>query len=892
MVKYYLLVLIFFFSADCFALVVSGTVTDRTGAPVAGANVRFVDPNYLSKEYTSVTDQLGYYQIDSPTPAEISYAGTTSLYCYPNPFNRQTVVSFYLSQQQHVELAVFNMTGQKIRVIANSDFTQGHHQLVWDGLLHNRQPALPGLYVCCLQTNSRREAFKMMVLGGENTVIPISSTGEEPSTSKSMTAEGVIYTAYVSGKDFATHRVDGVDLDNSSTKDFVIDRAVWTPFSTTGNYLGVYNGKDYTPLFIKGVNMGTSVPGSWPGQIAISSEQYRRWFQMIADAGFNTIRIYTLHYPRFYEEFARYNKGNPYKPLYLLQGAWLDEEYPDDTNPDLHTMTNSFDQEIRDVVDCLHGNKTLGHRFGAAYGEFTVDVSQWLLGMIIGREVHAYEIETTDGVKPTINTYSGAHVSIKGASPSEVWVTERIDRLIAYERTKYHTNRPVAFSSWATLDPLNHPSEPENNFEDAASLDLNQLELTNAPGGFFVSYHAYPYYPNFINKDEKYQDTYDEMGLNSYLAYLHELKDHYTNHPLLIAEFGLPTSWGNARYSRSGMHHGGMTEIEQGEYTIRMFHNIHDSHCSGGVMFSWMDEWFKSTWITHPLTSDRRNLWHNISSPENNYGLIHFVPNPAYYNTRSTKDFSLSKVSKTEVWHDFAFFNIESSLKTPISKGDTLWFAIDTYLRDKGESTLPNGRKVLKNRAEFLVRVTSDSARLFVTKAYCIQGVIHMNCKSPAFQTKATDGEPWIPYRWQNDETWLSPNIQDIGKLSMLKGDGTLIGHYAVRIQNDKIFVRIPWTLLQFTDPSSAMVIDDNTSPSYCYNHWACDMHYLKSKVSDGVAVTVVYKNEVAESVPYTWHDWDVNSMEILNPNMYVEAEKASLPIIREGLKNNPFTPI
>ena len=108
---------------------------------------------------------------------------------------------------------------------------------------------------------------------------------------------------------------------------FDVSGTVFVPFSTAGNYLSVFNGTVYTPFFVKGVNLGASVPGSWPGQLAITSEQYARWFRMMTGAGFNTVYIYTLHQPRFYAEFARYNMENPDKPLYLLQGVWLPEEY-------------------------------------------------------------------------------------------------------------------------------------------------------------------------------------------------------------------------------------------------------------------------------------------------------------------------------------------------------------------------------------------------------------------------------------------------------------------------------------------------------------------------------------------------------------------------------------
>ena len=59
-----------------------------------------------------------------------------------------------------------------------------------------------------------------------------------------------------------------------------------------------------------------------------------------------------------------------------------------------------------------------------------------------------------------------------------------------------------------------------------------------------------------------------------------------------------------------------------------------DADCAGGFMFAWMDEWFKPTWIVSYLESfgffsgyaiiPTRQLWHNLTSPEQNFGLISF----------------------------------------------------------------------------------------------------------------------------------------------------------------------------------------------------------------------------------------------------------------------------
>jgi len=911
MVRFYLSIIAILLSFNCLGIEVSGTVKNRSGAPVSGAIVRFDNEKNRSNSYSAQTNSLGQYSIDASSITDVKNppAYNMFLFCYPNPFNRQTVISFHLDQKQRVELSVFNIAGQKVRIISSGDLEQGHHQIVWDGLSHQGSPVTPGIYICSLQAKTNLTSIKMSVLGGDNVAIPVWSSSEEQSHPKGLTETSEIFNVTIRGNGFEDHHVYHVDMTGVSVKDFVIDQAVWTPFSTVGEYLGIYNGKDYTPFFIKGINLGSAVPGAWPGQLAISSEQYARWFRMMADAGFNTLRVYTLHYPRFYKEFARYNIENPDKPLYLIQGVWLNER---ESGPywtdryDLRDLTADFDNDIRDVVDCLHGKgkksvmcSDSNPRYGYACGDYDADgdgadVSQWLLGILIGREIYANEINETNQSKPATSSYSGAHLSISKASISEVWATERLDRLIKYERENYKTNRPVAFSSWPTLDPIEHPSEPDGSGEDENELDLNKIELTNAPGGFFISYHIYSYFPNFISRDDKYTSVIDEIGPNPYLGYLRDLREHYTRHPVLVAEFGVPTSWGIARYSESGMHHGGLNEEEHGKYMMRMFRNIYDTRYCGGIAFSWMDEWFKSTWITHPLSSDNRRLWHNVTSPENNYGLIHFVPNPDYYVKKHNQDYNYEKISKASVWQDFAFFNMDMTLKSPLTKGDTLWIAIDTYKRDMGESTLPNRKKVLKNRAEFLVQVTSESALLYVTEAYNLQGVSQMNSPSVAFQTKATDGKPWMLCRWQSDELYNPNPIQDIGKLNICRDNEKLGIHHAVQIRQNSIYVRIPWTLLQFSDPSNSMVIDDGSfeSISRCRINWACEWQYLKSiRSNEGIAVTMVYKNEVAEQTPYTWEDWYVNSRDVLNPNMYIEEEKASLSVIRDFLINTPFTP-
>lgn len=50
---------------------------------------------------------------------------------YPNPFNQQTIISFYLEQPGPAQLSIYNVLGQKIKVLADDRFSAGHHKITW-----------------------------------------------------------------------------------------------------------------------------------------------------------------------------------------------------------------------------------------------------------------------------------------------------------------------------------------------------------------------------------------------------------------------------------------------------------------------------------------------------------------------------------------------------------------------------------------------------------------------------------------------------------------------------------------------------------------------------------------------------------------------------------------
>jgi flagellar hook assembly protein FlgD len=65
---------------------------------------------------------------------------------YPNPFNATTVIRFLLSETIQVKVAVYNITGQEIAVVADNEYPSGLHSVTWNGKIHGGQPASSGIY--------------------------------------------------------------------------------------------------------------------------------------------------------------------------------------------------------------------------------------------------------------------------------------------------------------------------------------------------------------------------------------------------------------------------------------------------------------------------------------------------------------------------------------------------------------------------------------------------------------------------------------------------------------------------------------------------------------------------------------------------------------------------
>lgn len=622
-------------------------------------------------------------------------------------------------------------------------------------------------------------------------------------------------------------------------------------FRAGREHLEIHDG-GWRKFFVKGMNLGLGLPGYFPGEFAIKTGTYLSWFEKIASLGVNALRLYTVHPPGFYEALARFNESGA--RLYLFQGIWTELPEGNDFRDD--RFMDGFWADIRNAVDAVYGNVALPERPGYAHGAYAYDVSPYLAGFIIGREWESCAVKDFNTRhQRKQGEYLGAFLNLRAGNPFEIWMTEICDGLQRYEFERYGVTHPVSTVNWPTLDPLDHPSESPVEEErlregmgplrrgicieghDEESLDLSTITV-RAGNGFFASYHVYPYYPDFMIYG--YPD-----GNDSYRAYLDALKRHHADQPVLIAEFGIPSSRDTAHWHPGGRDHGRHTDAEQGMINGQLMRSIHAAGMAGGVLFSWFDEWCKKTWLFSEYTvpPERKPYWFNLQDPEQNYGLL--AAYPGYPGKKVTltcskdewkgatvlyekagaemafrfKDGSddVRRLSRLAVQHDegFLYLRLETAQPVDFTRAHYL-IGLDTGPSTAGERRLPFRTNLLSPVGlTFLVHLAGkEKSRIMVAAPYDR----YLNAASGVVRPLASDAGAWVMMQNQTNKRRISRDGSrfypaQVASVSRLRFGCLEPGEAAYNSLADFFFrenaieLRIPWNLINFTDPSSSSVL-------------------------------------------------------------------------------------
>ncbi len=631
---------------------------------------------------------------------------------------------------------------------------------------------------------------------------------------------------------------------------------------TRGESFQVLTHGNWQDIYLKGVNLGVALPGHYPSEFPADSLRYAGWLDTLSRMGANTVRVYTILPPAFYRALRAWNIGHPEATLWLVHGVWT--ELPPHNDFDDTVWKGAFRDEMRRVVDLLHGATILPPRPGHASGVYDADVSAWTLGFIIGREWEPFAVKAFDAAaRGGPASFHGRFFEMAAGTRMDGWMAEQCDYLVGYEFDAYHALRPVAYTNWPTLDPLTHPTEANTDEEevwrrrtgrparsnrreyenDAVGLDAALIHATAAdPAGWFASYHAYPYYPDFIDLEPGYSRARSSRGPSNYFGYLTDLKRHHAGIPLLISEYGVPSSRGDAHQQAQGWDHGGHDEAAQAAIDARLTQDIRESGAAGAIIFALIDEWFKKNWLVMDLEipPDATRKWHNLMDAEQSYGVWAMEAGDtatqpslggAVSRWRALEAIQEGSAGTIRIGADASWLYL--SVELPGMAGhqfpwdqEGIQLAIDSYQRGAGQRVLSSGVRARDVGFEFLLDLAGpDSGRMRITPDYSPYRPLPTAAElgddhsvfyhRPAVSRARADGA-WASMevitnraRFGRDGTFFPARGMDRGVLRFGTAAASTLSDWWYDEASGMIEVRIPWGLLNVTDPSTRTVLHD-----------------------------------------------------------------------------------
>lgn len=132
----------------------TGEITITTAEGEARSDAPFV-----------VTDALAKTGRGTNLSAGSAIPETFALYpAYPNPFNATTRLVFDLPEEASVRLAIYNMLGQRVRVLVDETLPAGQHAVLWDSRNAAGAAVASGAYVYVLEAGPWRDAMRVTLL--------------------------------------------------------------------------------------------------------------------------------------------------------------------------------------------------------------------------------------------------------------------------------------------------------------------------------------------------------------------------------------------------------------------------------------------------------------------------------------------------------------------------------------------------------------------------------------------------------------------------------------------------------------------------------------------------------------------------------------------------------
>ncbi len=83
---------------------------------------------------------------------------------YPNPFNNNTKIDYKIFLKANIEISIYNIMGQKIKILEKCQKLEGSYSLTWNGQDDNNRDVPSGVYFCVIRAQNLNKSTKLIVL--------------------------------------------------------------------------------------------------------------------------------------------------------------------------------------------------------------------------------------------------------------------------------------------------------------------------------------------------------------------------------------------------------------------------------------------------------------------------------------------------------------------------------------------------------------------------------------------------------------------------------------------------------------------------------------------------------------------------------------------------------
>ena len=332
--------------------------------------------------------------------------------------------------------------------------------------------------------------------------------------------------------------------------------------------------------------------------------------------------------------------------------------------------------------------------------------------------------------------------------------------------------------------------------------------------------------------------------------------NNYHTIPIVISEYGVSTGRGMAQKDyNTNRNQGHTNEQEQGYAIIECYEDIMNAGCAGSCVFTWQDEWFKRTWNTM-ANIDLLNTpyWSDYQTNEQYFGLLTFDPGEeesiSYVDGDTSEWTEEDIVAKNgditlSMKYDekFIYFMVDKKDFDP--DNDVFYIPIDT--NPKVGSTYCERYDIVFDRAcDFVIYIDGkSSSRVVVQERYeAMRAMFYHETHDMDAYLNPVDRDtavfknidlllqtatPLLTGIWSSSSETYETGSLRYGNANPDSEDFDSLADYI--FTDSGVEIRIPWQLLNFSNPSEMMIHDDY------YEHYGIENLHIDNMwvgVSDG----------------------------------------------------------